>query len=488
MLQRVRGGLDLGQRPRRPAGATWGPHTEIAHAARGSVISLTSLGGAGTVTGSKHLLECGGRRLLVDCGLFQGLKKLREMNWRPLPVRPGSIDGVILTHAHLDHCGYLPKLVKDGFRGEIYASAATRGVAEIILRDSAKLQESDAESANRHGYSKHAPALPLYGARDAEQALAHFCDMPFGRAADLAAGARVTLRRAGHILGAATAEVAWGGARVVFSGDLGRYGDPTMVDPEPAEEADVVVVESTYGDRLHDNRDPTEALGEVIERTTARGGTVIIPAFAVGRAQSLLHHLWRLKAAGRLPLTPIYLDSPMAISATELLHRHREDHRLPPEACDATCAVATYVRDVEMSKKVTSNTMPKVIVAASGMATGGRVLHHIKAYAPDRRNTILFSGFQAAGTRGRAMVEGAREVKIHGQWIPVEAEVANLGMLSAHADASEILRWLSGFRRPPRKTFIVHGEPHASDALRLQIKDRLGWDCVIPEMMERHEL
>jgi metallo-beta-lactamase family protein len=452
------------------------------------VISLTCLGGAGTVTGSKHLLEAQGRRLLVDCGLFQGLKKLREMNREPLPLRPSSIDTVVLTHAHLDHSGYLPKLVKDGFRGDIYASSATHGVAEIILRDSGKLQENDADNANRYGYSKHAPALPLYGLHEAEQALERFSDLPFGQPTSLPGGARLTLRRAGHILGAATAEVAWADTKVVFSGDLGRYGDPTMVDPEDVREADYLVVESTYGDRLHENLDPTDALGEVIERTTARGGTVIIPAFAVGRAQSLLYHLWRLKEAGRLPLTPIYLDSPMAISATELLHRHREDHRLPPDVCDATCAVATYVRDVEMSKKVTSNTMPKVIIAASGMATGGRVLHHIKAYAPDRRNTILFSGFQAAGTRGRSMVEGAREVKIHGQWIPIEAEVANLGMLSAHADASEILRWLSGFRRPPKKTFIVHGEPHASDALRLQIKDRLGWDCVIPEMMERHEL
>jgi metallo-beta-lactamase family protein len=275
---------------------------------------------------------------------------------------------------------------------------------------------------------------------------------------------------------------------VVFSGDLGRYDDATMLDPEPVTDADYLLIESTYGDRVHEHRDPTEVLGEIIERTTARGGTVIIPTFAVGRAQSLLYHLWRLKEAGRLPLTPIYLDSPMAINATDLLCVHVEDQRLTPEVCKASCAVATYTRDVEASKAITSNTMPKVILAASGMATGGRVLHHIKAYGPDRRNTILFSGYQAAGTRGRTMMEGAREVKIHGQWIPIHAEVANLPMLSAHADADEILRWLSGFKRPPKKTFIVHGEPHASDALRLRIQDKLGWACVIPEMMERHEL
>jgi metallo-beta-lactamase family protein len=452
------------------------------------MLTLTSLGGAGTVTGSKHMLESDGRRILVDCGLFQGLKKLREMNWQPLPVTAASIDSVVLTHAHLDHSGYLPKLVKDGFRGRIYSSSATRDVADLILRDSGHIQESDAENANRHGYSKHAPALPLYGVHDAEQAVERFTEVAFHEPTQLPGGAQVILRRAGHILGAATAQVDWNGTKVVFSGDLGRYDDVTMLDPEPVTDADYLLIESTYGDRVHEHRDPTEVLGEIIERTTARGGTVIIPTFAVGRAQSLLYHLWRLKEAGRLPLTPIYLDSPMAINATDLLCVHVEDQRLTPEVCKASCAVATYTRDVEASKAITSNTMPKVILAASGMATGGRVLHHIKAYGPDRRNTILFSGYQAAGTRGRTMMEGAREVKIHGQWIPIHAEVANLPMLSAHADADEILRWLSGFKRPPKKTFIVHGEPHASDALRLRIQDKLGWACVIPEMMERHEL
>lgn len=452
------------------------------------MITLTSLGGAGTVTGSKHLLEADGQRLLVDCGLFQGLKRLREQNWQPLSIQASSVDAVVLTHAHLDHSGYLPKLVKDGYRGRIHASSATCGVAELILKDSAHIQEKDAEDSNRHGYTKHKPALPLYGVHDAERTIEHFSAMPFHEETRVAGGARVTLRRAGHILGAATVAVDWHGTKVVFSGDLGRYGDATMVDPEPVEEADYLVVESTYGDRKHETRDPDEALGDIIERTTQRGGTVIIPTFAVGRAQSLLYHLWKLKQSGRLGLVPIYLDSPMAISATDLLHAHREDHRLSPEVCDAACAIATYVRDVEQSKRVTADRMPKVILAASGMATGGRVLHHIKAYGPDHRNTILFSGFQAAGTRGRAMVEGAKEVKIHGQWIPINAEVENLQMLSAHADADEILRWLSGFRRPPRKTFIVHGEPNASDALRLKIEDKLGWDCVIPEMRETHTL
>ena len=452
------------------------------------MVTLTSLGGAGTVTGSKHLLEYDGRRVLVDCGLFQGLKALRERNWAPFPIKPESIDGVVLTHAHLDHSGYLPKLVKEGFDKKIIASHATMQLSEIILLDSGHLQEKDAEYANRGGFSKHKPALPLYGVHDAERAMQHFSVVDFHEQTTLPGGAQLILRRAGHILGAATAELRWGGQTMVFSGDLGRYDDAVMVDPEPVPEADYVVIESTYGDRLHDHKDPTEALGEIIERTTARGGTVVIPSFAVGRAQSLLYHLWKLKQAGRLPLTPIYLDSPMAINATDLLHGNLDDHRLSPEECQATCNVATYTRDVEASKAITASPVPKVILSASGMATGGRVLHHIKAFGPDRRNTILFSGFQAAGTRGRAMVEGATEVKIHGQWIPIHAEVANLPMLSAHADADEILRWLSGFHRPPKKTFIVHGEPHASDALRLRIQDKLGWDCIVPEMMEAHQL
>lgn len=442
--------------------------------------TFTSLGGAGTVTGSKHLLEHDGRRILVDCGLFQGLKNLRELNWAKFPVDPASIDAVVLTHAHLDHCGYLPRLVRDGFRGPIVSTRATREVAELILKDSGHLQEKDAEYANRKGFSKHKPALPLYGVRDAERALEFFSPVAIHAAVDLPGAARLTLRRAGHILGAATAEIEWGGRRIVFSGDLGRYGDPVMVDPEPVPAADCVVVESTYGDRLHAYSDPTEALGQIVERTTARGGSVVIPAFAVGRAQSLLYHLWRLKQAGRISLIPVYLDSPMAIDATALLHAYREDHRLPPEVCQAICAVATYTRDVEDSKAIMTNPVPKVIISASGMATGGRVLHHLKSLGPDRRNTIVISGFQAAGTRGRALTDGARELKIHGQWVQIQGEVADLPMLSAHADANEILRWLGGFRRPPGTTLIVHGEPSASDALRVKIGRDLGWEASVP--------
>jgi metallo-beta-lactamase family protein len=453
-----------------------------------SLITLTSLGGAGTVTGSKHLLEHGGRRLLLDCGLFQGQKALREQNWSRLPVAADSLDAVVLSHAHLDHSGYLPKLVKDGFHRRIVCTHATMELSDIILRDSGHLQESDAEFANRHGFSRHRPALPLYGVRDAEKAMSHFAPIAVHQPLELPGGARLTLSRAGHILGAATVEIEWDATKVVFSGDLGRYGDAVMLAPDPVAEADYLIVESTYGDRRHDQADPSQVLGDVIERTTRRGGTVVIPAFAVGRAQSLLYHIWRLKAAGRIGLVPIYLDSPMAINVSELLHTHRADHRLTPQECDATCAVATYTRDVEDSKAITANPMPKVVISASGMATGGRVLHHIKAYGPDPKNTILLSGFQAAGTRGAALLGGAREVKIHGQWVPIRAEVENLPMLSAHADADEILRWLGGFVRPPRRTFIVHGEPQASETLRTRIEGELGWRCTVSQPHEVYEL
>ena len=444
------------------------------------MLSLTCLGGAGTVTGSKHLLTCGDTRILVDCGLFQGLKNLRELNWQPLAIPPRDIDAVVLTHAHLDHCGYLPRLVLDGFRGKIFATPATRDVAELILLDSAWLQEKDAEFANRKGFSKHKPALPLYAVPDAERALKQFRPAPFHHEIELPGGATLLLRRAGHILGAATAQIDIGGKRIVFSGDLGRYDDQVMHDPEAVPDADYVVIESTYGNRQHDRSDPVEALGGIIERTVQRGGTIVIPAFAVGRAQLLIHSLWLLRQRGRLRNVPIYLDSPMATSATELLQTHQHDHKLAAHDYEAACDAVTYVRDVEESKALSANRYPKVIISASGMATGGRVLHHIAAYASDHRNTLLFSGFQAAGTRGRKLLDGAREVKMFGQWIRVNAEVAELPMLSAHADSDELMRWLSGFTKAPQRVFIVHGEPEASEALRERILRELGWEVSVP--------
>jgi len=447
------------------------------------MLSLTFLGAAGTVTGSKHLLTCADTRILIDCGLFQGLKNLRELNWQRLSVRPDDIDAVVLTHGHLDHCGYLPRLVLDGFSGKIHATPATRDIAALILRDSAFLQEKDAEFANRMGFSKHKPALPLYRTADAERAIGMFAAVPLHREIMLPGGATLLLRRAGHILGAATAQIKVRGKCFAFSGDLGRYDDPVMHEPEAVPEADYVVIESTYGNRHHDRSDPVEALGAVVERTVQRGGTVIVPAFAVGRAQSLIYDLWLLRRANRLRNVPIYLDSPMATSASDLMRAYPDDHRLASEDYEAACNSVTCVHDVEESKALSANRYPKVIISASGMATGGRVLHHIAALAPDHRNTLLFSGFQAAGTRGRKLLEGAKETKIHGQWVPVNAEVAELPMLSAHADSNELMRWLSGFRRPPQRVFIVHGEPEASEALRERIQRELDWDAVVP----RHE-
>ncbi len=444
------------------------------------MLSLTSLGGAGTVTGSKHLLTHGDTRILVDCGLFQGLKNLRELNWQRLPVEPRDIDAVVLTHAHLDHCGHLPRLLLDGFKGRIHATGATRDVAELILRDSGHLQEKDAEFANRKGFSRHKPALPLYTERDAQRTMAAFATAPWHQPVELPGGASLYFRNAGHILGAASAQIDLGGTRIVFSGDLGRYGDPLLPDPEPVPEADYVVIESTYGNRVHSPQDPTAALGEIVERTAQRGGTVVIPAFAVGRAQEVLYHLWKLKQAGRLKNVPVYMDSPMAINAGALYMRHLDDHRLDAAGCRRIDEMVGYVRDVEDSKALSANRYPKVIISASGMATGGRVLHHIAAFGGDHRNTLLFSGFQAAGTRGRKLLDGAREVRLFGQDMAVNAEVAELPMLSAHADSNELMRWLSGFRQPPRKVFIVHGEPEASDALRERIEHELGWNATAP--------
>lgn len=451
-------------------------------------LKLTFLGAAGTVTGSKYLVEAQGHRLLIDCGLFQGFKTLRLRNWAPLPIDARAIDAVVLTHAHLDHSGYLPLLVRHGFRGPVFCSESTAEFCRILLPDSGHLQEKDAEYANRHGFSKHKPALPLYTEADALRALERLTPVAFERHHQLLGGATVRLRRAGHILGAASIDLNWGGIRIAFSGDLGRYDDSVMVDPVPPDEADYLLVESTYGNRRHDGRKPDEVLAHIIERTVERGGTVVIPAFAVGRAQALLYYLDRLKRAGRLANVPAFLDSPMAIDASDIFCRHLDDHKLTDRQCRQACAVATYVRDVESSKALTANPMPKVIISASGMATGGRILHHLKHYAPDPRNTVLFAGFQAGGTRGAAMVAGADQVKIHGAYVPIRAQVENLDMLSAHADQGELLRWLRALKKPPRTTFITHGEPAASDALRQRIEEQLSWPCVVPDHGQQVEL
>jgi len=452
-------------------------------------LTLCSLGAASTVTGSKHLLDSGGRRILVDCGLFQGVKNLRELNWAPLEVDPGSIDAVLITHAHLDHTGYLPRLVKDGFRGPIVSTAATAAVAEIILRDSAYLQERDAALLNKHKASKHHPALPLYDSEDARRTLELFDTHPFGGEFTLFdQGPAVTFRRAGHILGASTVDVLWHGRRIVFSGDLGRYDDPIMFDPEPVPAADYLVMESTYGDRVREQSDPVDTLADVIDATVKRGGTVVAPAFAVGRAQTLLYYLWTLRQAGRLPDVPVYLDSPMAINASELLGTYSGDHRLAPEVYEGMCAMASYTRDAEQSMKISASTEPKIVISASGMATGGRILHHLKAFAPDPRNTIMITGYQVPGTRGASIIAGERQIRIYGEWVAINAGVANLAMLSAHADADELLRWAGGFGTAPRRVFVVHGEPQPADTLRRRLDRELGWQATVPRAGEVFDL
>lgn len=449
---------------------------------------ITFLGGAGTVTGSKYLIETGRHRILVDCGLFQGYKALRERNWAPFPINPGLIDAVVLTHAHLDHSGYLPLLVKSGFSGPIISTHATFNLCELLLPDSGHLMEADARYANKRGSSKHKPALPLYDQEDARLSLESFRTHDFQEIIEVTKECTAIFRPAGHILGAASVELNCRGTRIVVSGDLGRYSEATMVDPEAVPQADYLIIESTYGNRAHGQADPQEALEEVVNRTVRRGGSVIIPAFAVGRAQSLLFHLSQLRKRGRIGDVPIFLDSPMAVNATNIFHAHLGEHRLTPEECNETFAVATFVREAEESKKLNTNPVPKIIISASGMATGGRILHHLRNYAPDRRNTVLLAGFQAGGTRGAALRDGAKEIKIFGDYVPVRAEVANLEMFSAHADADELMRWMGGFVSAPKATYVTHGEPDASDALRQRIDDELGWKATVPDHLQRVEL
>ncbi|MEQ6290061.1 MBL fold metallo-hydrolase RNA specificity domain-containing protein [Vogesella sp. GCM10023246] len=447
---------------------------------------LTFLGAAGTVTGSKYLLECAGKRILLDCGLFQGFKQLRLRNWSGLPFNPADLDAVVLSHAHLDHSGYLPALVRDGFRGCIYATEASCALASILLPDSGYLQEEEADYANRRGFSKHSPALPLYTEADAEKALEYFVPLPFHQRRDILPGVQLLLRPAGHILGAATVEIVADGVTLVGSGDLGRQQDPIMKPPEYVQRADYLLLESTYGNRRHPPQAPEEVLEQVINRTVARHGITIIPSFAVERAQVLMYFLYRLKRAGRIPRQlPIYLNSPMASDVTAVYQQFRDSHKLSDEDCLGMCQVAQMVRTVEESKRLNELREPAVIIAASGMATGGRVLHHLKAFAPNPRNTLLFSGFQAGGTRGALIVAGADSVRIHGQEVPINAEVVAMEHLSAHADSDEIMQWLNGFAQPPRQTFIVHGEPDAADALRRRISVEKHWPVGVAEQAQR---
>lgn len=453
-----------------------------------ATMQLSFLGAAKTVTGSRYLVESDGETYLVDCGLFQGLKQLRLKNWVPSLVDAKSIKAVLLTHAHIDHSGYLPLLVREGFEGKIHCTPATERLCRILLPDSGRLQEEEAQYANRKGFSKHHPALPLYTEEDANRCLPFLSPVAFHENVPLSVNATASFSPAGHILGAACVRLQIGGKSIVFSGDLGRQNDLVMHPPEVIRTTDYLILESTYGAKLHDPVDPLNQMEGIINRTVKRGGIVVIPSFAVGRAQSLLYAIYSLKKAKRIPNVPVFLNSPMAIDATGVFCDFQKEHRLTPEESHGSCEGVTYIHDPEESKALNERRDPMILIAASGMATGGRILHHLKAFGPDKRNTILFTGFQAAGTRGDALIHGSKSVKIHGQMIPIEAEVALIDTLSAHADQNEILTWLTGFERPPKTTFITHGEPEASATLAKIIRDKLGWSCMVPELMQRVDL
>jgi len=451
-------------------------------------MKIQFLGAADTVTGSRHRVDIGNQRLLLDCGLFQGYKVHRERNWLPLDPALRELDAVVLSHAHLDHSGYLPVLVRDGYPGPVYATPATIALASVLLLDSAHLQEEDARRANRYGYSRHAKALPLYNRADAKRAIARFKPLPAGRR--LALGdVTLQLSPVGHLLGACAVRLEHRGESLVFSGDVGRSGDLLMPPPEPVTQADVLLIESTYGNRVHltDNTadDTAERLGEIIRSTAEHGGSVLIPSFAVGRAQALLLVLQRLRRQGALPPSlPIFVDSPMAVQATTLYRQFGRLLRVPAAEIRNLCDGVTMVTSVQQSMRLSRSRWPSVIISASGMATGGRVLHHLKAMAPDARHHIVFPGFQAGGSRGARLVGGEPEVKIHGEMVPVRAQVSHLEGFSGHADRVELMQWLGHIETAPRQTYVVHGEPDAADALRLRIQGELGWSVRVPQQGE----
>ena len=444
-------------------------------------MDIRFLGATQTVTGSCLLVSANGSQVLVDCGLYQGVKNLRLRNRRPLPVPAASIDAVALTHAHVDHSGLLPALYRQGYRGPVFCSAATLDLCKVLLPDAGFLQEEDARYANRKHFSRHSPAEPLFTEDDAHRVLKQFRAVETGETHPLAKGLDMRLVPAGHILGACSLLLDDGQRTLLVSGDLGRPVDPLMRAPEAPPATDYLVVESTYGDRVHARIDHEHAFEVLINETIGRGGIVLVPAFAVGRAQLVLHILQRLKARNAIPDVPVYLNSPMAIRATDIFCAHSGEHRLGRADCEAMDAGTIRVRTVEESQALTRNKYPCVIISASGMASGGRVLHHLKSLVGDHRNSVVFVGFQAPGTRGAAMVSGAPQIKIHGAWFPVRAQVHSLDALSAHADADELIAWMRRLPAPPRHTFVTHGEPAAADALRVRIQDELGWKASVPE-------
>jgi len=458
---------------------------------------LTFLGAAGCVTGSRYLVEAAGKRLLVDCGIFQGTQELQDRNYKPLPIDPKTIDYQVLTHAHLDHTGWLPVLVKSGYGGPIYANPATIELTTILLKDSAHIQEEDTLHARIHKDSRHTDPLPLYTSEDVDPTLKLIKSMPRSGAFDVSPEFRVVSYDAGHILGSSSLEltITEGGKKtvVVFSGDIGQYNQPILKDPStPPSKADVLICESTYGDRDHPEGDPAELLAQIVNRIVKRGGSIVIPSFAIGRTQTFMYYLRQLEDQQRVPIVPVYVDSPMAISATDLYVKHKEDHDLEftrEEGSDGKGDPLNVhefhlTRAVEESKAINNVKTPCIIISASGMVSGGRVLHHLAQRLPDARNAVILAGFQAEGTRGRALQEGAKSLKLYGQDVPVLAEIVAMGQFSAHAGKSELLRWLTALPAPPRQTYLTHGEPAAAQALQEAIQQKFQWKAAVARCLD----
>ncbi|HAM25358.1 MAG TPA: MBL fold metallo-hydrolase [Microbacteriaceae bacterium] len=450
--------------------------------------SLRFLGATETVTGSRYLVSAGQTRILVDCGLFQGYKLLRDRNRLPFPVDPASIDAVVLTHAHLDHSGYLPALVRDGFSGPIYSTSGTAELSALVLLDSGHLLEEEVRFAQKRGSSRHTHPQPVYTVKDAERSLESFRVTRFDEEFEIDGQLRATLVPAGHILGASQVRLNVGGTTVHFTGDLGRVRDPLMRAPRRLGAVDVLVTESTYGNRTHPKADPEQALGEIVSRVAKRGGVVMIPSFAVGRAETLLLHLSRLRKKGAIPDIPVYLNSPMAVDASLIYRSHQGEHRISASEFEAMYSLATLVHTVDESKLLNLRGGPMVVISASGMLEGGRILHHIEAYGSDPRNAIVLSGFQAGGTRGAALARGERSLRIFGRDVPITAEVIQMESLSAHADSDELIEWMRAADRAPAMTYITHGEPDAANDLRIRLKRSLGWEARVPEFLETVDL
>ena len=451
-------------------------------------ISIHFLGAAGTVTGSKYLVEGAGMKFLVDCGLFQGLKELRLLNWENLPVDASTIDFVLLTHAHLDHTGYLPRLVKAGFKGNIYGTSPTLDIAEIILKDSAKIQEEEAKQANEQGYSRHKPAIPMYDLNDVEQTVKHFHEIKIDEWVNFGDDMKVRFQTNGHIIGSAFIEVQIAEKLIVFSGDIGQENDVLLFPPKRPQKADVILIESTYGDRLHPQEDFQKRLKKIILETYSKGGSLIIPSFAVERTQSLMYMIWQLRKSGALPEIPCIMDSPMGANVVEVFHKSLTWHKLSKDDCTAMCEMFQVVKSFKETIKLIATTHPKIIIAGSGMVTGGRVLNYLQEYIGRPETTVLLAGFQAEGTRGRQLQEGTHEIKIYGKYYSVKARIETMSGLSAHADQLGLLNWMSEIKVPPEKIFIVHGESQAADTLRVKIKDTYGWDPVIPKLHSIEEI